>query len=128
MTKRSGLFVELYTDEIPYYIDFFEKVLGFEVFRNEGKFVELRRGLDTILLNGEGKILPKGHPFYRKLGNLKGLGVEIGVSSNDLEKSHTAAKTLCGLKVTKIVSQEWELRDFRVILPDGYYIRITEPT
>jgi hypothetical protein len=73
--------------------------------------------------------LPRGHPFHAKLtGSGQGLGVEIGLVVGDLDKAYTAAVQRKGWSIsTGIVRRPWGVRDFRVLAPDGYYLRFTEP-
>lgn len=126
MQKRSGVFIELYVEDIPYYVDFFTRVLDFTVLVNHSIFVELRRGAETILLNGEGKTLESEHYFFGKLNsNPKGTGVEIGIVVDNLQDVYQKALKFNHLKCTPIVKQEWGMSDFRIVLPDGYYLRLT---
>jgi lactoylglutathione lyase len=72
--------------------------------------------------------LPRGHPFHAKLtGSGQGLGVEIGLVVGDLDKAYAAAVQCKGRSIsTGIARRPWGVRDFRVLTPDGYYVRVTE--
>ena len=71
-----------------------------------------------------------GHPFSGKLtGSDQGLGIEIGIVVADLDKAYAAALKFKdkGWPIsTGIVRRPWGARDFRVLAPDGYYLRFTE--
>lgn len=56
-----------------------------------------------------------------------GSGLEVVVSVDDIEKVYQVARQLNLSGVTPIQRQEWGLHDFRFLLSDGYYIRVTEP-
>jgi len=59
-------------------------------------------------------------------GAPRGLGVEIVLEVDDLEELHDRLMEL-GVDVSPLKRQNWGLRDFRVLDPDGYYLRITTP-
>ena len=63
-----------------------------------------------------------------KVGALEhlGSGLEIVISVDDLVALHSKAKELI-VDVTPIQEQPWGLKDFRMLLADGYYVRVTEP-
>ena len=62
-------------------------------------------------------------------GKFGGLGIEIGIVVADLDKAYAAALKFKdkGWPIsTGIVRRPWGARDFRVLAPDGYYLRFTE--
>ncbi len=120
------VFVELYVPDPAYYVRIFRDALGFEVVRDEGDFVELRSKRGLVLLNRFDDPDP-GHPFEHYRRGRCGLGVEIGIFSEDLEGSWARAKLVQGCEVTAIVRQEWGMTDFRILTPQGYYLRVTTP-
>jgi catechol 2,3-dioxygenase-like lactoylglutathione lyase family enzyme len=127
--RRPGfLFLELGTRHLDDYIAFFQSVAGFRLTRREGRYAELNSEVGELLLI-DPELLPAGHPFHGKLtGNGQGLGVEIGLVVADLDKAYAAATIHQGWKIsTGIVRRPWGVRDFRVLSPDGYYLRFTEP-
>ena len=118
MPQSGFVFVELYTQDIPYYISLFKTVCGMQVLRDEGGFAELRSDTARVLLNADTDAdLPEGHPFRGKVGGPagKGVGVEIGVVVADLQAAHQAASGIKGCTVSPVLRQEWGLSDFRVI-------------
>jgi len=56
-----------------------------------------------------------------------GAGVEIGVMVQNLEPIYSMVQKENLPYVSEILVQPWGMRDFRFLLPDGYYIRVTEP-
>ena len=98
---------------------------GFRLISNERGFAEMRSETALVLLNAD-RELPEGHPFRDKLlENGMGIGVEIGIVSTDLEAARKLALTFEKWSVTEIALRPWGLSDFRVVSPDGYYLRIT---
>jgi lactoylglutathione lyase len=125
LRQPGFVFVELFTQDLPGYIDFFQTVAGFKLIRNEGTFVQLQSEHSEILLNST-----KDHPFLKEiLDHRRALALELGIVVTDLDKAHAAARKFQGWKIVAgIVRQPWGPRDFRVLSPDGYYLRLTEPS
>jgi lactoylglutathione lyase len=126
--RRDGfVFVELYVEEPAYYVRIFRDALGFEVVRDEGDFVQLQSERGMVLLNAFVDPDP-GHPFehYRSEAR-RGIGVEIGIVTDHLEKTWAAAKRIEGCVVSDVVVQEWGMTDYRILTPHGYYLRVTTP-
>jgi hypothetical protein len=97
-----------------------------ETYRN-GRFIQLETDHAELLLLHADEV-PQGHPFHGKYKEgSQGTGVEIGLVVADLDKSFEAAKRHKGWTISSnIVRRPWGLRDFRVLSPDGYYLRFTE--
>lgn len=127
LRQPGFVFVELFTQDLSGYIDFFQTVAGFKLNRREGTFVQLQSERSEILLNST-KDFPKGHPFRGKVpDHSQVVVVEIGIVVADLDKAHaTTQKFKKWTIVADIERQSWGPRDFRVLSPDGYYLRFTE--
>ena len=129
LPRTDGLvFVELYVPDPAYYVRIFRDALGFEVTRDEGDFVELCSSRAIVLLNRFDEPTP-GHPFEHYRSTRCGVGVEIGVvcEPQRLEGLHDSARRVEGCVVTDMVRQEWGMTDFRILTPEGYYLRVTTP-
>jgi hypothetical protein len=127
MSRDGFVFVELYVEEPAYYVRVFQGVLGFDVVRDEGDFVELRSRHATVLLNAFSEP-DAGHPFeHYRAERRRGLGVEIGVVVDEERLAHVwaEAKRVDGCTVSDIIAQEWGMTDFRILTPHGYYLRVT---
>jgi catechol 2,3-dioxygenase-like lactoylglutathione lyase family enzyme len=127
--RRPGfVFLELGTRRIDESIAFFQSVAGFRLTRRDGRYAELNTGVAELLLV-DPELLPVGHPFQGKLaGSGQGLGVEIGLVVADLDQTFAALAQHKDWKVsTGIMRRPWGVRDFRVLSPEGYYLRFTEP-
>ncbi|MDQ5972052.1 MAG: hypothetical protein QG553_211 [Patescibacteria group bacterium] len=121
------MFIEYFVDDMDYYKKLFCDVLGFSVDRDDGTFVQLTRGNDKILLDGEAKSQKPDYHFYNKIDkNTNGIGIESCFVVDDLDETYTKAKNFPGLKLTPIKHKSWGVRDFRIVVPDNYYLRITE--
>lgn len=121
---------ELFVVDVDTTIKFYEDVLGFSTTRHESGYVALTNG-DIKIGLGLMVGLPDNHHFrtHWPAGSLPGLGVEIVLEVNDVEGFFRRAKDRiykAGGEIQDIANQPWGLRDFRVIDPDGYYVRVTE--
>lgn len=135
MRLRLELFVEDLERSVAWYVD----VLGFRRVRGDGGYVSLRRG-DVVLglgpvaklppedpTHGEAPDRPPGHTQER-VRRGPGAGVEIVLELDDVADVEAAAERVATRKwplAAPLTDQPWGLRDFRVVDPDGYYLRIT---
>lgn len=55
-----------------------------------------------------------------------GAGVEVVLSVEDFNTIRERAENANLAELTEVVLRPWGLRDFRFLLEDGYYIRVTE--
>jgi hypothetical protein len=127
--RRPGfIFLELGTQHVAEYVEYFRTVVGFELIQQQQGFATLESSVAQLLLM-DPRGWPKGHPFYEKTtGSGQGIGIEIGLVVADLDKTFAAAVKQKGWPIsTGIVRRPWGVRDFRVLSPDGYYLRFTEP-
>ena len=116
LRKPGFLFVELSVQDLPGHVKFFQDVAGFKQVYKDGSFVVLDSERGQFLLNG------------KKDGKLAGRvpGLEIGIVVADLDAAFAAAKKSDWRIERGIAKQPWGVRDFRVLSPDGFYLRITE--
>jgi len=129
LRKPGFAFMELATQRVEDYTDFFGSVADFKVTWRKPGYVQAQSGLAELTF-----IDPKhwgpGHPFHGKVtGNGMGVGIEIGIVVADIDKAYAAAlkfKDKGWPVTTGIVMRPWGVRDFRVTAPDGYYLRFTE--
>lgn len=129
LRKPGFVFMELATQRVEDYTDFFGSVADFKVTWRKPGYVQAQSALSELTF-----IDPKhwgpGHPFHGKVtGNGMGVGIEIGIVVADLDKAYAAAlkfKDKGWPVTTGIVMRPWGVRDFRVLAPDGYYLRFTE--
>jgi len=131
LRQPGFLFLELYTQDVKGYQAFLEAVAGYKAEKVEGNWATLVTERGEIMLNGVKDPGAMPEPFRGKLtGQGQGIGVEIGLVVEDLDKSYAEATKYRdkGWKITSgIVSRPWGVRDYRIVTPDGYYLRFTEP-
>jgi lactoylglutathione lyase len=122
-----GLRLELFVEDIGASIDFYTKVLGFEVLREHpGDYASLRCG-DVTLGIGPISKLPKGVGYFtREIASLRrGLGVEIVLEIDEVDEWYRHVSGSGHPVFEPPQDRPWGLKDFRIIDPDGYYLRLT---
>lgn len=125
-----GLRFELFVEDVEASVRFYSSTLGLEppATWSPNGYVPISAGVVAIgvqqLTN-----LPTSHHFSpRHLAGPRGVGLEIVIEVDDVDRAHTKAAPhaeRCGGRVEPLSDQPWGLRDFRLIDPDGYYVRIT---
>ena len=124
-TTRTGLRAELFVSDVQRSVAFYGDVLGFDVLRAAPSgYSSVGREGAVLGLNDVAR-LPEAHPSRPRPGEALGRGVELVVMVDDVAALHARAAATGKAEVSALAAQPWGLTDFRVIDPDGYYIRIT---
>ena len=123
MRLRLELFVEDLDTSIGFYAG-----IGFAVERREHDYASLRWGDVVLGLAPIAKLPPAGPgPGFtqERLAGVRGAGVEIVLEVEDLDVAHAAVRAAGHALAEEPADRPWGLRDFRLVDPDGYYLRIT---
>ena len=95
------------------------------------RYVSLRGGAVTVGIQDRAT-LPAAHHFSpANLGGLRGAGLEIGFEVDDVDLAYAEASPNAepyGGTIEPLAERLWGARDFRLIDPDGYYVRVTSRT
>ena len=111
---------EIFPSDLDVTVDFYQRVLGFQLTddRRAEDYVALRRGEVQV---GAVRSAPPGDRALRRPPT--GLELVLEVDDVDAERDRVVA---AGWPVdADLGDREWGLRDFRILDPDGYYLRIT---
>ncbi len=125
--EQMSVRLELFVQDMDQAIAFYTYILGFKVLRREEDYASLRNG---IVILGLGPIvkLPEesGGYFTRsKLRAARGLGVEIVLEVGDVHTMYEHTQS-CDYPIEEpLQKRSWGLTDFRIVDPDGYYLRIS---
>jgi lactoylglutathione lyase len=125
--QGMSLRLELFVSDVEKSADFYTCVLGFERLDGESDYVPVRSG-SVIIGLGPAAGLPKFHPFNPELQtSRRGLGAELVLEVDDVKSYYEKVKA-SGYKgkLTPLRTQSWGLTDFRIVDPDGYYLRVTD--
>ena len=120
-SDQGVLRIEIFPDDLDAAVDFYTRVLGFAVVRDqrdaESPYVALRRGAIRI---GAAHRSDPVEPRFRRPPT----GVEIVLEVPDVAAERDRVADLWPLE-EDLVDRHWGLTDFRVLDPAGYYVRIT---
>ncbi len=123
--------IELHVPDFEKAKDFYGK-LGFEVVwerKPEDKkgYLVIKRD-NNILCFWPGTEQVAEQSYFKNFpaDTKRGFGVEIVIMVEDIETLYKTAETFCKI-VDPLQKQPWDLKDFRIEDPFGFYIRFTEP-
>lgn len=135
--KLIGQKIELFVSDLEASTDFYGRVLGFEVGAqrqagpegNELIHVPVWRGPTMIGLGLMSRLVKSHHLRRGGLDVERGIGVEMCfyVDDSEIEAYYKSVQSECRTTLEPLVLQPWGARDFRVIDPDGYYLRFSTP-
>jgi len=121
--------MELFVDDLDVSADFYADVLGFQVLRRADDYVSLRHGTVVLGLGPVAKLPESDGPGFTRdrLRADKGAGVEIVLEVDDPEQLPVLQERCRdrGVVVEPLQRRPWGLDDFRIVDPDGYYLRVT---
>lgn len=122
MTLRMELFVVDVDRAIAFYAD----VLGFTLDRRDPGYASVRHGQVVFGLGPIAKLPESGGYFTQdRLAGDRGLGVEIVLEVDDVDHVYDHVRGTGYPLHEPLQERPWGLRDFRIVDPDGYYLRIT---
>lgn len=118
----ASLRIEIFPSDLTRMIHFYTNVLQFSLVKHEGTYAYLQR--DNIFIGavetGSEESREDKERYRRPMK-----GIEIVMEVDDLEKERHFVVNKGWTLDEDIQLQSWGLKDFRIIDPDGYYIRIT---
>ena len=121
MTMR----LELFVDDLPASIDFYRRVLGFTMDeQHTDQYTPMRQGAVTLSLNLRAN-LSADHPIQAAVGERLGRGIEIVLEVDDVAALYEHVRAQGWPVSSALQPQPWGLTDFRIVDPDGYYLRMT---
>lgn len=121
MDVRFELFVADVNKSVAFYCD----VLGFVEEQSSGTYHPVRRAAVVIGIGAQDD-LGQEHYFQPEIrASRKGIGVEIVLEVGNIEAEYERIQASGYPIAEPLKQQRWGLSDFRLVDPDGYYLRIT---
>jgi lactoylglutathione lyase len=115
---------EIFPSDLDRTLQFYVDVLGFEVVRDERQadapYLALRRA-DVQLGAAVRGSIPDAE------ARRPPIGVELVLEVDDIDAEHDRISATAWPIAEGLAPRPWGLRDFRLVDPDGYYWRITQP-
>jgi lactoylglutathione lyase len=128
-----GLRFELFVDDVEASVSFYGatlKLMPPDSWSPDG-YVPLRAGAVTIGVQNRTN-LPAEHYFSpADLAGSRGVGLEIVIEVDDVDRAYARANPAAehhGGRIEPLRDRPWGARDFRLVDPDGYYVRVTSRT
>ena len=118
----ADLRIEIFPDDLDRAVDFYVRVLGFSLVRDERNvewgYVALELGRVRVGAAWRSSVdpAPRRPP----------VGVELVLETDDLDAARRRVVDEGWPVDDDVQAQPWGLRDFRVLDPSGYYWRLTE--
>jgi lactoylglutathione lyase len=121
---------ELFVTNVQKSIDFYQSVFGLSPppSYSPDDYVPVSDDLVTIGLQHFASLPPQHH--FRQSSNrvAKGVGVEIVIEVDNIDNTYKKAQVTVGHfggQIEPLQARPWGRTDFRIIDPDGYYIRVS---
>ena len=117
--------LELFVWDLEKALGFYHEVLGLDLAARKEHAATVSVIYSKSLLTEDSR-LKEDHYFDRpSLAGRRGVGVEMVVEVNDVHAMYDRVQT-AGYEIYEpLKEQSWGSTDFRVVDPDGYYLRIT---
>lgn len=118
----AELRIEIFPDDLDAAVDFYTRVLGFALVRDE-------RGPDAGYVAfeyGRVRVGAAWRPPVDTAPRRPPVGVELVLESDDLDAARRRVADEGWPIDEDLTNRPWGLRDFRVLDPSGYYWRLTE--
>lgn len=116
---------EIFPPDLDATVDFYTRVLCFTLDRDDRHtdkpYIALRRG--EVLLGAAGRDVA-----VARNQRCPPTGVELVLEVEDVVTEHDHVRRQGWPLEEDLVTRPWGLRDFRLLDPSGYYLRITERT
>ncbi len=124
--QAMSLRLELFVRNMEASIAFYCHILGFHVQRKEADYASLRCGAVMLGLGPAAKLpVDEGYFTQHKLEHERGVGVEIVLEVNDVHAFYSHVQATAYPITEPLMMRPWGLTDFRLVDPDGYYLRMT---
>ena len=125
-----GVRFELFVDDVERSLAFCGAALGLQPtpgYDPQG-YVPVSAGRVRIGLQRHSALSARHHFRPSHFAGPRGGGVEIVVEVDDVDAAFARAReaaVIHGGQIEPLAARPWGLTDFRLIDPDGYYIRVT---
>ena len=121
----TDVYIELHVPDFKTTIEFYGR-LGFkQLWRTEDYLVMKRKKSILNFYGGSEKIYSHSYFGRFKKTTKRGYGVEIIIPVDNVEGFYRKAKRFAKI-VRPLMVKKWGRRDFRIVDPFGFYLRITE--
>jgi catechol 2,3-dioxygenase-like lactoylglutathione lyase family enzyme len=118
----ADLRIEIFPDDLDVTVDFYTRVLGFQLVRDERTQVSPYVSLTL----GRVRLGAARRPLVQRTMRRPPVGVELVIEVEDLDDAMARVQAAEWPVDEALTTQPWGLRDFRLVDPSGYYWRVTD--
>jgi lactoylglutathione lyase len=125
-----GVRFELFVDDVERSLAFYAASLGLQPppgYDPQG-YVPVSAGQARIGLQRRSVLSAEHHFRPAHFAGPRGVGVEIVIEVDDVDAAFARARDAAvphGGQIERLTARPWGQTDFRLIDPDGYYVRVT---
>jgi uncharacterized glyoxalase superfamily protein PhnB len=121
----TDLYIELHVPDFKRAIEFYSR-LGFKLLWRTEDYIVMKRKRSVLNFYGGSAKVYRHSYFGRFSKNTKcGHGVEIIIPVDRVERFYKSVRKFARV-VQPLQLKKWGRRDFRIVDPFGFYLRITE--
>ena len=122
----TDIFVELHVPDFQIAIDFYRQ-LGFAIAARQAEYLVLRKGKSQFNFY-KGTEAVYEHSYFGQFpkSTKRGYAVELILFEDQLDELFARIKDTVNI-AAPIKLKPWGKRDFRIVDPFGFYLRISEP-
>ncbi|PGV58272.1 VOC family protein [Bacillus cereus] len=115
--------VQLNVHDIEKSLLFYEEIFGLKLYKRSMNAARFNHDQFSLLLAND-STLNANHYFYNRK-EMKGNGFELIIVVDRIEDVYERCKEKRCTIQEEIQTYPWEMRGFKVLDPDGYFLRIT---
>ncbi|WP_026690486.1 VOC family protein [Alteribacter aurantiacus] len=116
--------VELYVKDIETSLSFYQEIVGLEMIGRNERCGRFNYDCFSLLVTAD-SVLDEEHYFNRTSGMEKGKGFELIIVVDHLEDVYERCLAHNYPIAVDIEEYEWGVRGFKLVDPDGYFLRVT---
>ncbi len=125
MAMLTDVYIELHVPDFKRAIEFYSR-LGFKLLWRTEDYLVMKRKRSVInFFGGSQKVYSHSYFGRFKKTTKCGFGVEIIIPVDQVERFYKSVKKFAKI-VQPLQLKKWGRRDFRIVDPFGFYLRITE--
>jgi len=125
MAMLTDVYIELHVPDFKRAIEFYSR-LGFKLLWRTEDYLVMKRKRSVInFFGGSQKVYSHSYFGQFKKTTKCGFGVEIIIPVDQIERFYKSVKKFAKI-VQPLQLKKWGRRDFRIVDPFGFYLRITE--
>jgi uncharacterized glyoxalase superfamily protein PhnB len=125
MAMLTDVYIELHVPDFKKAIEFYSR-LGFKLLWRTDDYLVMRRKRSVInFYGGNEKVYSHSYFGQFKRTTKCGYGVEIIIPVDRVERFYNSVRKFAKI-VQPVRLKKWGRRDFRIVDPFGFYLRITE--